>query len=179
MPSNVDPLEEKALREHGILGRGGEPNGNHLYGNQLYAFEYELLPPEAKQVLELVAHGGPLLYPEHDGKPYGNRSKDLPGAAIYREFTVPTPVSDSQGLAKLIRGRRRLVIRENGLVFFTACHYERVPGKYGSDKHESHIAAVDERWRNGFYVVTGIAADMRMRIAVGIQQVRNAHLADR
>ncbi|TFW34918.1 ribonuclease domain-containing protein [Massilia horti] len=164
MPENVDlSVEERALRDQGILGRSGP------YGNELYAFEYELLPAEAKQVLELIIHGGPLLYPRHDGILFGNRSGDLPGRAEYREFTVPTP-----GIAT--RGRRRLVIRDNGLVFFTACHYDRVPGKAGSAQHAQAIASVDERWRNGFYLVTGIAPAMRAHIASAIQRIHNSRL---
>ena len=138
MSSDVNLLlEENALRHSGILGRTGP------YGNALYAFEYELLPAEAKQVLALLEHGGPFDYPAHDGKFYGNRSADLPGTAEYREFTVKTP-----GVSA--RGKRRLVIRGNGLVFFTACHYDRVPGKPGVEGHAEAIAAIDEKYRNGF-----------------------------
>lgn len=164
MADNVDlPVEALALREHGILGRSGP------YGNELYAFVYDLLPAEAKQVLELLSHGGPLPCPERDGSLYGNRSGDLPGTATYREFTVPTP-----GIAH--RGRRRLVIRDNGVVFFTACHYDRVPGSAGSASHAAAIAAVDERWRNGFYLVTGIAPALRHAIAAAIRRMHNARL---
>jgi len=164
MVDNVDlPVEELALREHGILGRSGP------YGNELYAFEYELLPPEAKQILELIGHGGPLPYPAHDGNLYGNRSGDLPGKAEYREFTVPTPGIDH-------RGRRRLVIRDNGLVFFTACHYDRVTGRAGSASHAAAIAAVDERWRNGFYLVTGIKPALRQAMAAAIRRIHNLRL---
>lgn len=164
MSDNADlAIEQSALREHGILGRGGP------YGNGLYAFEYELLPPEAKQVLELIAHSGPLLYPAHDGNLYGNRSADLPGTAEYREFTVPTP-----GVGT--RGKRRLVIRTNGLVFFTACHYDRVPGRTGSLEHKTAISGVDERWRNGFYLVTGIAPAQHERIAAAMKRIHNSRL---
>ena len=164
MSNNIDlAVEEKALREHGLLGRAGP------YGNSLFAFEIELLPPEAKQVLELIAHGGPLPYPAHDGSLYGNRSGDLPGAAEYREFTVPTPGATN-------RGKRRLVIRDNGLVFFTACHYDRVAGKAGSSQYAQSIGAVDEHWRNGFYVVTGMPAAQREKIAAAIKRLRQSRL---
>jgi hypothetical protein len=78
-------LEEQALRAHGILGRSGP------YGSSLFAFEYELLPLEAKNTIELIARGGPFPYPE-DGNLYQNRSRDLPGSVVtqYREFTVLT-----------------------------------------------------------------------------------------
>ena len=163
MPENIDPaVEQQALREHGILGRAGP------YGNSLFAFEYDLLPPEAKQVLELIAHSGPLLHPEHDGNLFGNRSGDLPGTNRYREFTLPTP-----GVTH--RGKRRLVIRDNGLVFSTACHYERVPGKTGTQKHAESIAAVDEHWRNGFYLVAGMSPSLRKKVA-GIKRIHNSRL---
>ncbi|MCU0871771.1 MAG: hypothetical protein MUE50_05455 [Pirellulaceae bacterium] len=164
MSENIDiAVEEKALREHGVLGRAGP------YGNSLFAFAYELLPPEAKQVLELIMHGGPLLYPGHDGNLYGNRSGDLPGTNEYREFTVPTP-----GVPH--RGKRRLVIRDNGLVFFTACHYDRVPGKAGSPEHAQAMAAVDEHWRGGFYVVTGISPEQRAKIAAAVKRIHDSRL---
>ena len=164
MLNNIDPaLEQQALREHGILGRAGP------YGNSLFAFEYDLLPPEAKQVLELIAHSGPLRHPEHDGNLYGNRSGDLPGRNQYREFTVPTPGATH-------RGERRLVIRDNGLVFLTACHYERIPGKTGTQKHAESIDVVDEHWRNGFYLVTGMSPSLRQKVAAGIKRIHNARL---
>jgi ribonuclease T1 len=156
-------IEQKALREYGILGRSGP------YGNGLYAFEYEILPPEAKQVIEVLSRSGPLLYPAHDGRLFGNRSGDLPGKCEYREFTVPTP-------GALNRGRRRLVISDNGLVFFTACHYDRVPGQAGSPQHTQAIAAIDEQWRNGFYVVTGMSMDQRERIAAAMKRIHNSRL---
>lgn len=159
---NVE-IEERALREHGLLGRSGP------YGNMLFAFEYALLPAEGKQVLEEIAAGLPLRHPAHDGNLFGNRSKDLPGNAEYREFTVPTP-----GLSH--RGRRRFVIRANGIVFFTACHYDRVPGALGTPQHAAAIAAVDETWRNGFYIVTGLHPQLRARLQAAMQRIRNARL---
>jgi ribonuclease T1 len=156
-------LEEQALREHGILGRSGP------YGNALYAFDYALLPPEGKQVLEEIAAGAPLRHPEHDGRFYGNRSLDLPGTGEFREFTVPTP-----GLTH--RGRRRFVIRGNGMVFFTACHYDRVPGQVGSPQHQAAIEGRDEQWRNGFYVVTGIEPALRARIQAAMQRIHDSRL---
>ncbi len=156
-------VEQTALREHGILGRAG------MYGNGLYAFEYALLPAEAKQVLDVIMLGGPLAYPRHDGNLFRNRSGDLPGTAEYREFTVPTP-----GVAT--RGARRLVIRGNGMTFFTACHYDRVPGQVGTPAHAQAIAAVDAQWRNGFYLVTGLTLDQRQQLAAAMQRIHNARL---
>ena len=43
MADNIDrAVEERALRESGLLGRGGGG-----MGNALYAISYDLLPPEA------------------------------------------------------------------------------------------------------------------------------------
>lgn len=169
-------LEQLALREHGLLGRGGEPRGNTAYGHELYAFEYELLPPEAKAVLEAISHGEALPHPR-DGIVYGNRSGDLPGKGTYREFTVAPSQSEAENAVattrkkKPNRGRRRLVIRENGMVFFTVCHYEREPGVYGTPEHERLMAQHEPSWRNGFYLVTGMSPGLRMRVAAGIAQI--------
>ena len=164
MAENIDLMvEQLALREQGILGRAGP------YGNTLFAFEYDLLPPEAKQVIEHIAAGGPFLYPQHDGRLYGNRSQDLPGYAEYREFTVPTPNATN-------RGKRRIVARANGLIFFTACHYDRVSGRLGSEAHSSGIAAIDAQWRNGFYAVTGMHPSMRARIAASLKLLHDSRL---
>lgn len=164
MSTNIDLLlEERALRTSGILGRAGP------YGNGLYAFEYALLPAEAKQVLDAVERGGPFDYPAHDGKFYGNRSADLPGLAEYREFTVKTPLVAN-------RGKRRLVIRDNGMVFFTACHYDRVPGKPGTPEHLQALVLVDRKYRNGFYLVTGMPAAQRQRIAASMKRIHQSRL---
>src|SRR5574337_1412391 len=113
-PSNVDAdVESRALRQAGFLGCMGP------YGAPLYAFPYEELPAEAKQVLDLIASGGPFYYPNDDGKFYRNRGADLGGGPYFREFTVPTP-----GVSH--RGKRRLVISDRALVYFTACHYDRI-----------------------------------------------------
>ena len=164
MANNIDlAVEELALRQHGILGRSGP------YGNTLHAFGYERLPPEAKQVIEHIAAGGPFLYPDHDGKLYGNRSFDLPGQAEHREFTVPTP-------GVRTRGKRRIVARANGLLFFTACHYDRVNGQVGTAEHESKILAVDEHWRNGFYIITGMSILLRPRIIASLKRIHDSRL---
>ena len=154
-------VEENALREQGVLGRAGP------YGNGLYSFPFEVLPAEAKTVLKQLEEGGVFAFPQHDGKLYGNRSADLPGTAEYREFTVPTPDVTN-------RGKRRLVIRANGLVFFTACHYDRVQGKLGTPEHREALLQVDPNYRNGFYLVTGLPPAKRERIAAGIKRVRQS-----
>lgn len=75
------------------------------------------LPPEARQVLDLVAADGPYPYPQ-DGQTFQNREGILPPApyGAYHEYTVETPGSPD-------RGARRLVISQTGAVFYTDDHY--------------------------------------------------------
>lgn len=152
-------LEERALRQHGLLGRGV------FMGNALYAMEYSLLPQEAKKTLDLIIKGGPFPYPAHDGKSFGNNFGDLPSKGEYFEFTVPTP-------GVFTRGMRRLVVRRNGMVFFTACHYERVGGNLSKEQRKEQTLNVAEDWRNGFYVVTGMDTTMRNAIQESIKLLR-------
>lgn len=152
-------VEERALRDHGLIGRGDS------MGNSLFAIDYAALPLEAHQTIRLIINGGPFPYPRNDGTPFGNRFGDLPSQGDYLEFTVRTPGANG-------RGARRLVARRNGILFFTACHYERVQGRMTDAERRTETAKIDERWRNGFYVVTGLSADMRQQIAAGIQRIR-------
>jgi ribonuclease T1 len=164
MLDNVDiEIEQKALREHGILGRGRD------MGNVLYAMDYALLPPEAQHTIQLIINGGPFPHPEHDGNIYGNWFGDLPSSREYLEFTVPTP-----GLRN--RGKRRIVARTNGILFFTACHYERVQGRMAQEERRALTEQIDERWRNGFYVVTGMSRVLRQQVAAGIELIRSRRL---
>jgi hypothetical protein len=160
MTENVDlAVEERALREHGILGRGD------AMGNALYALDYSALPSEAHRTIQTIINGGPFPYPGRDGTPFSNRFGDLPSRGDYLEFTVPTPGAHN-------RGGRRLVARKNGILFFTACHYERIPGAMSADARQAQTAKIDARWRNGFYVVTGMTLRQREQIAAGIERIR-------
>ncbi len=159
MAETIDRLvEEQALRHSGILGRGDG------MGNSLYAMDYALLPPEAQRTIQLIINGGPFPYPQ-DGTPFGNRFGDLPSRGDYLEFTVPTP-----GVGN--RGARRIVARKTGLLFFTACHYERVQGSMTPEVRRLQTAQIDERWRNGFYVITGMPPEMRQQVAEAIRQMQ-------
>jgi guanyl-specific ribonuclease Sa len=152
MLTNFDSaIEERALRQHGLLGRGAS------MGNALFAISYEQLPPEAKHILHLIITGGALPYPHKDGTSFGNRFGDLPSNGNYLEFTVPTP-----GVSN--RGARRLVLRKNGMVFFTVCHYERVSGRMPKDEREIRTFQLPEDIRNGFYIVTGLAPMIRQQL---------------
>ncbi len=69
-------------------------------------------------VLRLIASGNPLPY-EEDGSVFKNREgnlPDLPRGLLYREYTVPTPGSPD-------RGARRLVVGDDGSVYYTSDHY--------------------------------------------------------
>lgn len=73
---------------------------------------------EVARVLRLIASGQALPY-EQDGSVFGNREGNLPGLPsnlLYREYTVPTPGSPD-------RGARRLVIGDDGSVYYTSDHY--------------------------------------------------------
>ena len=161
MADNIDrAVEERALRESGLLGRGGGG-----MGNALYAISYDLLPPEAIWTIQLIAQGGPFPYPQKDGSVFGNRFGDLPAySRDYLEFTVPTPGASN-------RGGRRIVARRTGVLFFTACHYERVPGPMSVADRRAATAAIDEAWRNGFYVVSGLPADLRAQLRTALARL--------
>ena len=151
----TDPLDDVALREHGLLGRG-------INQHAMVAISHDQLPFEAQQTLTQIIRGGPFPYPHHDGGEFGNRFGDLP-RGDYLEFTVPTPGAPNRAM------RRLVVRRKTGQVFFTACHYERV-GATGGDTAQRQAAmqaraqTLDPLWRNGFYVVTGLTPDQRHRI---------------
>lgn len=160
MQTNLNKLlEESALRQYGILGRGCD------MGNTLHAMEYDLLPPEGKQTIELIIKGGPFPC-SRDGTNFGNRFGDLPSRGEYLEFTVPTP-----GISN--RGARRIVARKNGILFFTACHYERVQGSMSQRARRDLTAQLDPQWRNGFYVITGMPIDKRNRVSIAIRHLNN------
>lgn len=164
-------LEQYALRQHGLLGHGRGPTlgaepetsgkRDTMAANQLHAMDITSLPREAHAILQLIIRGGPFPYPGKDGSTFGDRIGDLPGGT-YSEFTVPTP-----GLKG--RGRRRLVVRHNGMLFFTACHYERVHVTGGQREQREPMRRaktqeLDPEYRNGFYVVTGTTAEYRNQL---------------
>lgn len=75
------------------------------------------LPKEAAATLALVDRGGPFPY-DKDGSTFLNLERLLPQRprGYYREYTVPTPGSPD-------RGARRLVVGQEGDVYYTADHY--------------------------------------------------------
>lgn len=76
------------------------------------------LPAEGRETLALIHDGGPFPY-DRDGATFGNREGILPDQArgYYAEYTVPTPGEDD-------RGARRLVVGDDGDVYYTDDHYE-------------------------------------------------------
>ncbi len=71
-----------------------------------------------ERVLRLIASGDALPY-EQDGSIFQNREGNLPAlpaGLLYREYTVPTPGSPD-------RGARRLVVGDDGSVYYTSDHY--------------------------------------------------------
>jgi ribonuclease T1 len=154
-------LEQHAMREHGLIGRGGG------MGNALYAIDYDSLPPEARTTITLIVNNGPFPYPVKDGSPFGNSFHDLPKGR-YLEYTVPTPGAKN-------RGARRIVARlVTGQLFFTACHYERVQVTGGTKDQRTAARleateSIDSQWRNGFYIVTGMPPALRDQIVQAIK----------
>jgi ribonuclease T1 len=76
------------------------------------------VPPEVLETLGLIADDGPYPYSQ-DGSTFQNREGNLPDhpPGFYREFTVETPGSPD-------RGARRLVVGDDGAIYFTDDHYE-------------------------------------------------------
>lgn len=59
-------------------------------------------------------------------------------------------------------------------LFFTACHYERVQVSGGTQQERrqarlSATANIDSEWQNGFYIITGMAPDIREKVSTAIK----------
>ncbi|NUR73804.1 MAG: ribonuclease N1 [Hamadaea sp.] len=76
------------------------------------------LPQQARDTLALIDKGGPYPY-DRDGIVFGNNERLLPpqNRGYYHEYTVPTPGSRD-------RGARRLIVGQNGDIYYTDDHYE-------------------------------------------------------
>lgn len=63
------------------------------------------LPPEAHDVLDRIASGGPFEY-RQDGGVFQNRERRLPAQprGYYHEYTVETPGSGDRGARRIITG---------------------------------------------------------------------------
>lgn len=78
----------------------------------------DAVPAEVGSTLQLIADDGPYPYPQ-DGSTFQNREGMLPDhpSGFYHEFTVETPGSPD-------RGARRLVVGDDGAIYYTDDHYE-------------------------------------------------------
>ncbi len=78
---------------------------------------FEKLPVEAKNVLLQIDSDVAFAH-KKDGSIYRNRDGKLPERSLdyYREYTVPTPEITT-------RGSRRLVIGNEGEIYYTDDHY--------------------------------------------------------
>jgi len=76
------------------------------------------LPPEAYEVIQSIARGGPFTH-EKDGTVFQNRESRLPKKrkGYYSEYTVRTPGSRD-------RGARRIVSGDGGELYYTDDHYQ-------------------------------------------------------
>ena len=76
-------------------------------------------PPEAYEVLALIARGGPFPY-RQDGGVFQNRERRLPARprGYYREYTVPTPGSPDRGPRRIVTGGDPPIEQ-----FYTGDHY--------------------------------------------------------
>lgn len=82
------------------------------------------LPPEAHDVLERIARGGPFEY-RQDGGVFQNRERRLPAQprGYYREYTVETPGSDDRGARRIITGGGIPGERQPREYWYTDDHY--------------------------------------------------------
>jgi ribonuclease T1 len=82
------------------------------------------LPPEARQTLELIHHGGPFPY-RRDGLVFGNSEKRLPRQprGYYLEYTVPTPGAKGRGARRIIMGRGAVADARKADGYYTDDHY--------------------------------------------------------
>jgi ribonuclease T1 len=80
------------------------------------------LPPQAQQVLLLIAQGGPFPF-EKDGTVFGNRERILPSnkRGYYREYTVVTPGVGHRGARRIVCGGTRL--QQPDACYYTDDHY--------------------------------------------------------
>ncbi len=83
----------------------------------LPTIQYERLPAQARETIDLIQRGGPFPY-RQDGAVFQNRERLLPGkpSGYYHEYTVETPGSPD-------RGARRIIAGGKGELYYTDDHY--------------------------------------------------------
>nr|WP_284155504.1 ribonuclease domain-containing protein [Sulfuricystis multivorans] len=82
----------------------------------------QALPVEAREVLALIAGGGPFPY-RRDGIVFGNYERHLPPAprGYYREYTVPTPGAGNRGARRIVCGGQ--VPQRPDVCYYSPDHY--------------------------------------------------------
>ena len=105
----------------GMAAAGTGPAWARESGNNPAEIGIAELPPEARDTLSLIRHGGPFRY-RQDGSVFGNREKQLPvrERGYYREYTVPTPGSRDRGARRIVAGAG---VRGAGEVYYSDDHY--------------------------------------------------------
>ncbi|MCX6030479.1 MAG: guanine-specific ribonuclease N1 and T1 [Chloroflexi bacterium] len=88
-----------------------------LPNDRFPTIKFDRLPSEARDVIRLIARGGPFPY-RQDGAVFQNRERNLPGkpSGYYHEYTVETPGSPD-------RGARRIIAGKQGELYYTDDHY--------------------------------------------------------
>jgi len=84
----------------------------------LPTIQYDRLPIQARETIELIQRGGPFPY-RQDGAVFQNRERLLPSRpnGYYHEYTVKTPGSPD-------RGARRIIAGDKGELYYTDDHYD-------------------------------------------------------
>lgn len=88
----------------------------------LPTIELKQLPAQGRDMMALIAQGGPFKY-DKDGSVFGNRERILPPEkrGFYREYTVKTPGERSRGARRIVCGG--LQPSAPGACFYTDDHY--------------------------------------------------------
>jgi ribonuclease T1 len=84
----------------------------------LPTIQYDKLPVQARDTIELIQSGGPFPY-RQDGAVFQNRERLLANKpnGYYHEYTVKTPGSPD-------RGARRIITGDKGELYYTDDHYD-------------------------------------------------------
>ena len=113
----------------GLVGLGGtslvqakSPFNGSAANSSLPTVALTQLPVQARDVMGLIATGGPFKY-DKDGTVFGNRERILPNEkrGFYREYTVKTPGEKSRGARRIICGG--LQPTAPNACFYTDDHY--------------------------------------------------------
>ncbi|HMC13454.1 MAG TPA: ribonuclease domain-containing protein [Gallionellaceae bacterium] len=83
-----------------------QARSNHAQDNvEIQSIAVAELPPEARDTLHLILHGGPFPYPR-DGVVFGNYEHKLQQQrrGYYHEYTVKTPGASNRGARRIVCG---------------------------------------------------------------------------